>query len=41
MSKPIQTGVVVVGAGIAGLSAAEHLWSNGFKDVVVLEASDR
>jgi flavin-dependent dehydrogenase len=33
--------VIVVGAGIAGLSAAEHLFKSGFTDVMVLEASDR
>jgi NADPH-dependent 2,4-dienoyl-CoA reductase/sulfur reductase-like enzyme len=33
--------VIVVGAGIAGLSAAEHLFQSGFTDVLILEASDR
>ncbi|XP_062613307.1 spermine oxidase-like [Saccostrea cucullata] len=33
--------VVIVGAGMAGLSAAEHLIRSGFTDVVILEASDR
>ncbi|GFR94168.1 lysine-specific histone demethylase 1 homolog 1 [Elysia marginata] len=33
--------IVVVGAGLAGLSAAEELLGNGFKDIIVLEASDR
>ncbi|XP_048759001.2 spermine oxidase-like isoform X2 [Ostrea edulis] len=33
--------VIVVGAGMAGLSAAEHLVQSGFTDVQVLEASDR
>jgi succinate dehydrogenase/fumarate reductase flavoprotein subunit len=33
--------VIVVGAGMAGLSAAEHLFKSGFTDVLILEASDR
>ncbi|XP_048759004.2 spermine oxidase-like [Ostrea edulis] len=33
--------VIVVGAGMAGLSAAEHLVQSGFTDVQILEASDR
>ena len=33
--------VVVIGAGIAGLSAASHLYKSGLSDVVILEASDR
>ena len=33
--------VVIVGAGIAGLSAAEHLVKNGVTDVVILEAQGR
>ncbi len=33
--------VAVVGAGVAGLSAATELRANGFDDVVVLEARDR
>ena len=33
--------VVIVGAGIAGLSAAAELRANGFTDVVILEARDR
>ncbi|KAK7111138.1 peroxisomal N(1)-acetyl-spermine/spermidine oxidase-like isoform X2 [Littorina saxatilis] len=35
------TSVVVVGAGIAGLSTAYHLLEAGFTKVIVLEASDR
>lgn len=34
-------GVVIVGAGVAGLAAAGELRANGFADVVVLEARDR
>lgn len=33
--------IVVVGAGIAGLTAAHTLRRNGFNEVVVLEGSDR
>ncbi len=33
--------VVVVGAGITGLSAAQELIRTGFRNVVVLEATDR
>ena len=32
---------IVIGAGIAGLSAASHLAKNGFKDFKVLEARNR
>lgn len=32
--------IVIIGAGIAGLSAAQALVSAGFSDVTVLEASD-
>ncbi|XP_017069577.2 protein anon-37Cs [Drosophila eugracilis] len=33
--------IVVVGAGLAGLSAAQHLLSHGFRRTVVLEATER
>ncbi|XP_005112314.2 lysine-specific histone demethylase 1B isoform X2 [Aplysia californica] len=33
--------VIVVGAGLAGLSAAQKLLSSGFKNVIVLEAQNR
>lgn len=32
---------VIIGAGIAGLSAAHHLIKNGFKRTVILEATNR
>ena len=34
-------GVVIVGAGMAGLSTAEHLYRNGFTNVTILEAKNR
>ena len=33
--------VIVIGAGMAGLSAASHLYKSGLKDLIVLEASNR
>ncbi|XP_037958599.1 protein anon-37Cs isoform X2 [Teleopsis dalmanni] len=33
--------IVVVGAGLAGLSAASHLIKNGFTSTIVLEATER
>ena len=33
--------VAIIGAGMAGLSAANHLMENGIKDIVVVEARDR
>lgn len=33
--------VVIIGAGIAGISAAEYLYRNGYTDVTVLEATNR
>ncbi|XP_068140971.1 protein anon-37Cs [Drosophila tropicalis] len=33
--------IVVIGAGLAGLSAAQHLLSHGFRRCLVLEATDR
>ena len=40
MSVPSETDVVVVGAGLAGLTAAREMRKRG-RDVVVLEAQDR
>ncbi len=34
-------GVVIVGAGVAGLAAARELRASGFDDVLILEARDR
>ena len=36
-----RSAVVIVGAGVAGLSAARKLLENSVEDVVVLEGSDR
>ena len=33
--------VIIIGAGIAGLSAAKHFNDNGLDDFLVLEARDR
>ena len=33
--------VAILGAGIAGLSAAYHIVEHGIKDIVVIEARDR
>ena len=33
--------VVIIGAGIAGLSAASELIQNGLNDIILLEARDR
>ncbi len=33
--------VLIVGAGVAGLSAADKLISNGIKNILVIEAQDR
>lgn len=41
LRKKRQPRIVVIGAGLAGLSATKTLLENGFTDVTVLEASDR
>jgi monoamine oxidase len=33
--------IAIIGAGIAGLAAAQKLYANGFNDVIVLEATNR
>ena len=33
--------VVIIGAGISGLSAATHLSANGIKKIQILEATNR
>ena len=37
---PIETEVVVIGAGVAGLECASKLYMHGFEDIVVLEAQE-
>ncbi|KAJ9158819.1 hypothetical protein P3X46_024365 [Hevea brasiliensis] len=41
MDSPSSSSVIIIGAGISGLSAAKVLAENGIEDVVILEASDR
>lgn len=33
--------VIIVGAGMAGLSAGIHLFQNGVKDILILEGRNR
>jgi monoamine oxidase len=33
--------IIIIGAGIAGLSAANHLIKNGFTDLKIIEARNR
>ncbi|XP_052191644.1 polyamine oxidase 1 isoform X2 [Diospyros lotus] len=41
MAPPVRSSVVIVGAGISGISAAKVLVENGVEDIVILEASER
>ncbi|KAL2511652.1 Polyamine oxidase 1 [Abeliophyllum distichum] len=41
MGNPNRCSVIIVGAGISGISAAKVLTENGVDDVVILEATDR
>ncbi|XP_057522016.1 polyamine oxidase 1 isoform X3 [Amaranthus tricolor] len=40
MDSTIRCSVIIIGAGISGLSAAKHLADNGVEDIIILEASD-
>ncbi|KAK9700294.1 hypothetical protein RND81_08G230100 [Saponaria officinalis] len=41
MDSSKRSSVIIVGAGVSGISAAKHLAENGLEDIVILEASDR
>ncbi|GAV88458.1 Amino_oxidase domain-containing protein [Cephalotus follicularis] len=41
MDSPSRSSVIIIGAGVSGISAARLLAENGIEDVVILEASDR
>ncbi|KAK4746243.1 hypothetical protein SAY87_012555 [Trapa incisa] len=41
MNSSSRSSVIIVGAGVSGISAAKFLAENGVKDVLILEASDR
>lgn len=41
MDSPSRSSVIIIGAGVSGISAAKVLAENGIEDVVILEASDR
>ncbi|XVF22922.1 hypothetical protein REPUB_Repub12eG0212600 [Reevesia pubescens] len=41
MDSSSRSSVIVIGAGVSGLSAAKVLAENGIEDLVILEASDR
>ncbi|OMP10058.1 Amine oxidase [Corchorus olitorius] len=41
MDSSSRSSVIIIGAGISGISAAKVLAENGIEDLVILEASDR
>ncbi|PON74255.1 Flavin amine oxidase [Parasponia andersonii] len=41
MDSPSRSSVIIIGAGVSGISAAKVLAENGVEDILILEASDR
>ncbi|XP_022770109.1 polyamine oxidase 1-like [Durio zibethinus] len=41
MDSPSSSSVIIIGAGVSGISAAKVLAENGIEDLLILEASDR
>ncbi|XVF73611.1 hypothetical protein PTKIN_Ptkin12aG0216100 [Pterospermum kingtungense] len=41
MDSPSHSSVIIIGAGVSGISAAKVLAENGIEDLLILEASDR
>ncbi|XVF79652.1 hypothetical protein PTKIN_Ptkin15bG0006100 [Pterospermum kingtungense] len=41
MDSPSRSSVIIVGAGVSGISAAKALAESGVEDLIILEASDR
>ncbi|XLR35786.1 hypothetical protein S83_026508, partial [Arachis hypogaea] len=41
MDSPSRSSVIIVGAGISGISASKVLAEKGVDDIIILEASDR
>lgn len=41
LAPKLNSQVVIVGAGLAGLAAAQRLYEAGVRDVVILEAQNR
>ena len=40
MSEPLKVDTVIVGAGVAGISTAIHLFDKHYNDLIILEAQD-
>ncbi|MFC5408582.1 FAD-dependent oxidoreductase [Larkinella bovis] len=40
-TQTLETGVLIVGGGVAGLSARRWLWQNGLRDVLLVEMEDQ
>ncbi|XP_011025476.1 PREDICTED: polyamine oxidase 1 isoform X2 [Populus euphratica] len=41
MDSPSSSSVIIIGAGVSGISAGKVLAENGIEDMIILEASDR